>query len=59
MSLQRARVWVRDPELVWKGGELTKDYKEGDKELNVELEDGTVSVKQTWACIGQPILLVC
>ncbi|XP_033624983.1 unconventional myosin-Va-like isoform X2 [Asterias rubens] len=35
-----ARVWVRDPELVWKGGELKKDYTIGDKLVDIELDDG-------------------
>ncbi|XP_041459898.1 unconventional myosin-Va-like isoform X4 [Lytechinus variegatus] len=41
-----ARVWVRDPETVWKGGELIKDFKAEDKTLAVELEDGdTATIK--------------
>ncbi|XP_064645972.1 unconventional myosin-Va-like isoform X4 [Lineus longissimus] len=34
-----ARVWIRDPEVVWRGAELLVDYK-GQKELDVEYEDG-------------------
>ncbi len=41
--LQGARVWVRDPDLVWKGGELKKDYTNGDKLVDIELDDGGVS----------------
>ena len=54
VSLQRARVWVRDPELVWKGGELTKDYTEGDKELQVELEDGKVRFACNTSTVAAP-----
>ncbi|XP_071941692.1 unconventional myosin-Va-like isoform X2 [Antedon mediterranea] len=42
-----ARVWIRDPEEVWIGGTLTKDYKEG-QNVEVELEDGqerTIKIK--------------
>lgn len=36
-----ARVWVRDPELVWKPGKLAGNYKGGDKAITIllELED--------------------
>ncbi|XP_071511300.1 unconventional myosin-Va-like, partial [Diadema antillarum] len=43
-----ARIWVRDPEVVWRGGELTQDFKDGDKTIEVEFEEGdqkTVKVK--------------
>ncbi|XP_072227603.1 unconventional myosin-Vb isoform X2 [Leuresthes tenuis] len=35
------RVWIPDPDDVWKAGEITKDYKEGDPVLHLQLEDGT------------------
>uniref|UniRef100_A0A674GCK4 Myosin VA n=1 Tax=Taeniopygia guttata TaxID=59729 RepID=A0A674GCK4_TAEGU len=35
-----ARVWIPDPEEVWKSAELLKDYKPGDKVLQLRLEDG-------------------
>ncbi|KAF4017448.1 hypothetical protein G4228_008509 [Cervus hanglu yarkandensis] len=35
-----ARVWIPDPEEVWKSAELLKDYKPGDKVLLLHLEDG-------------------
>ncbi|XP_062888632.1 unconventional myosin-Va-like [Mobula hypostoma] len=35
------KVWIPDPEDVWKSVELTKDYKEGDCILYLKLEDGT------------------
>ncbi|NXB89236.1 MYO5A protein, partial [Spizella passerina] len=38
--LQYARVWIPDPEEVWKSAELLKDYKPGDKVLQLRLEDG-------------------
>uniref|UniRef100_A0A668AK08 Myosin VB n=1 Tax=Myripristis murdjan TaxID=586833 RepID=A0A668AK08_9TELE len=33
------RVWIPDPEDVWKPAEITKDYKEGDPILHLKLED--------------------
>ncbi|KAM9481122.1 unconventional myosin-Va isoform 4-T4 [Clarias gariepinus] len=36
-----ARVWIPDPEEVWRSAELTKDYKQGDTALHLQLEDGT------------------
>ncbi|XP_066541823.1 unconventional myosin-Va [Hoplias malabaricus] len=36
-----ARVWIPDTEEVWKSAELTKDYKQGDLVLHLQLEDGT------------------
>ncbi|XP_019488599.1 PREDICTED: unconventional myosin-Vb, partial [Hipposideros armiger] len=36
------RVWIPDPDDVWRSAELTKDYKEGDKSLQLRLEDGTI-----------------
>ncbi|XP_036590039.1 unconventional myosin-Va isoform X1 [Trichosurus vulpecula] len=35
-----ARVWIPDPEEVWKSAELLKDYKPGDKVLQLRLEGG-------------------
>ncbi|XP_038606473.1 unconventional myosin-Va isoform X4 [Tachyglossus aculeatus] len=35
-----ARVWIPDPEEVWKSAELVKDYKPGDKVLQLHLEEG-------------------
>lgn len=40
--LQGSRVWVPHHQVVWIGGELTKDLKE-DGVLEIELEDGNVS----------------
>ncbi|NXU28128.1 MYO5A protein, partial [Thalassarche chlororhynchos] len=40
--LQYARVWIPDPEEVWKSAELLKDYKPGDKVLQLRLEEGKV-----------------
>uniref|UniRef100_A0A8B9PI93 Unconventional myosin-Va n=1 Tax=Apteryx owenii TaxID=8824 RepID=A0A8B9PI93_APTOW len=33
-------VWIPDPEEVWKSAELLKDYKPGDKVLQLRLEEG-------------------
>ncbi|KAG7321111.1 hypothetical protein KOW79_015526 [Hemibagrus wyckioides] len=33
------RVWIPDPEEVWKPAEIIKDYKEGDPVLHLKLED--------------------
>lgn len=41
---QFARVWIPDAEEVWRSAELTKDYKQGDGVLHLQLEDGTVRV---------------
>lgn len=39
---QYTRVWIPDPEEVWKSAEIIKDYKDGDKTLRLKLEDETV-----------------
>ncbi|XP_072808368.1 unconventional myosin-Vb-like isoform X1 [Vicugna pacos] len=39
---QYTRVWIPDPDEVWRSAELTKDYKEGEKSLQLRLEDETV-----------------
>uniref|UniRef100_A0A452VFJ5 Unconventional myosin-Va n=1 Tax=Ursus maritimus TaxID=29073 RepID=A0A452VFJ5_URSMA len=39
-KLTFARVWIPDPEEVWKSAELLKDYKPGDKVLLLHLEEG-------------------
>ncbi|KAM6475025.1 unconventional myosin-Vb isoform 4-T4 [Liasis olivaceus] len=36
------RVWIPDPEEVWKSAEIIRDYKEGDKTLRLKLEDETI-----------------
>ncbi|XP_075064113.1 unconventional myosin-Va isoform X3 [Mixophyes fleayi] len=38
---KRARVWIPDPEEVWKSAEIQKDYKPGDTILQLRLEEGT------------------
>ncbi|XP_052586163.1 LOW QUALITY PROTEIN: unconventional myosin-Vc [Peromyscus californicus insignis] len=35
------RVWIPDPEEVWKSAEIAKDYRAGDPVLRLLLEDGT------------------
>ncbi|XP_073706088.1 unconventional myosin-Va [Garra rufa] len=40
LSVQYARVWIPDVEEVWKSAELTKDYRQGDGVLQLQLEDG-------------------
>lgn len=42
--MQYARVWIPDPEEVWKSAELLKDYKPGDKVLQLRLEEGKVGL---------------
>uniref|UniRef100_A0A8B9VUJ2 Unconventional myosin-Va n=1 Tax=Anas zonorhyncha TaxID=75864 RepID=A0A8B9VUJ2_9AVES len=44
LILQYARVWIPDPEEVWKSAELLKDYKPGDKVLQLRLEEGKVGL---------------
>ncbi|XP_067871988.1 unconventional myosin-Vb-like [Heterodontus francisci] len=41
MYLKSTKVWIPDPEEVWKSAELTKDWKEEDHVLYLKLEDGT------------------
>uniref|UniRef100_A0A3B4WI83 Myosin motor domain-containing protein n=1 Tax=Seriola lalandi dorsalis TaxID=1841481 RepID=A0A3B4WI83_SERLL len=36
------RVWIPDPEDVWRAAEITRDYKEGESVLHLKLEDETV-----------------
>ncbi|XP_072258473.1 unconventional myosin-Va isoform X7 [Pyxicephalus adspersus] len=36
-----ARVWIPDPEEVWKSAEIQKDYKPGDTVLHLRPEEGT------------------
>ncbi|XP_032153322.1 unconventional myosin-Vc isoform X5 [Sapajus apella] len=38
---QYNRVWIPDPEEVWKSAEIAKDYRVGDNILRLLLEDGT------------------
>ena len=35
-----ARIWIPDPDRVWRGAELLRDYKTGDNEMAILLEDG-------------------
>ncbi|KAF7701918.1 hypothetical protein HF521_001201 [Silurus meridionalis] len=35
-----ARVWIPDPQEVWRSAELTRDYKPGDSALQLQLDDG-------------------
>ncbi|XP_013010138.1 unconventional myosin-Vc isoform X3 [Cavia porcellus] len=35
------RVWIPDPEEVWRSAEIVQDYRAGDKVLHLRLEDGT------------------
>ncbi|KAM4719666.1 unconventional myosin-Vb isoform 3-T3 [Anableps anableps] len=35
------RVWIPDQDDVWKAAEITRDYKEGEAVLHLQLEDGT------------------
>ncbi|XP_044537539.1 unconventional myosin-Vb [Gracilinanus agilis] len=39
---QFTRVWIPDPDEVWRSAEIVKDYKEGEKILQLKLEDETV-----------------
>ncbi|XP_065142955.1 unconventional myosin-Vb isoform X1 [Paramisgurnus dabryanus] len=39
LYVKYTRVWIPDPEEVWKGAEIIKDYKEGDSVLHLQLED--------------------
>uniref|UniRef100_A0A670ZPX2 Myosin VB n=1 Tax=Pseudonaja textilis TaxID=8673 RepID=A0A670ZPX2_PSETE len=40
--LSTKKVWIPDPEEVWKSAEIIRDYKEGDKTLRLKLEDETI-----------------
>lgn len=40
--LQYTRVWIPDPEDVWRAAEIIKDYTEGEPILYLKLEDETV-----------------
>ncbi|XP_058271697.1 unconventional myosin-Vb isoform X3 [Hemibagrus wyckioides] len=39
LYVRYTRVWIPDPEEVWKPAEIIKDYKEGDPVLHLKLED--------------------
>ncbi|XP_039946629.1 unconventional myosin-Vb isoform X2 [Hirundo rustica] len=39
---KHTRVWIPDPDEVWRSAEIIKDYKEGDKSLQLKLEDETL-----------------
>jgi len=41
---QYTRVWIPDPDEVWRSAEIVKDYKEGDSVLHLKLEDESVSI---------------
>lgn len=49
---QFARVWIPDPEEVWKSAELLKDYKPGDKVLLLHLEEGKVGTLLLFVVVG-------
>ncbi len=38
-----AKVWIRDPELVWIGATLTQDVTFASKSLHLQVDNGTVS----------------
>ncbi|NWW87026.1 MYO5B protein, partial [Rhynochetos jubatus] len=40
--LQYTKVWIPDPDEVWRSAEIIQDYKEGDESLRLKLEDGTL-----------------
>ena len=49
------RVWISNPETVWQGACVVKDYKSGDKQLLVKTEDGEeVNVKITHSASSAP-----
>ncbi|KAM9098685.1 unconventional myosin-Vb isoform X2 [Sarcophilus harrisii] len=39
---QFTRVWIPDPDEVWRSAEIVKDYKDGEKVLHLKLEDETI-----------------
>ncbi|XP_046723179.1 unconventional myosin-Vb isoform X3 [Silurus meridionalis] len=39
LYVKYTRVWIPDPEEVWKPAEIVKDYKEGESVLHLKLED--------------------
>ncbi|XP_026794401.1 unconventional myosin-Vb isoform X1 [Pangasianodon hypophthalmus] len=39
LYVKYTRVWIPDPEEVWKPAEIIKDYKEGESVLHLKLED--------------------
>lgn len=52
MCLQFTRVWIPDPDEVWRAAEITRDYKEGEAVLHLQLEDGAVSTQnQNLLCL--------
>uniref|UniRef100_A0A3Q1EY22 Myosin motor domain-containing protein n=1 Tax=Acanthochromis polyacanthus TaxID=80966 RepID=A0A3Q1EY22_9TELE len=38
---QFTRVWIPDPDEVWRAAEISRDYKEGESVLHLQLEDET------------------
>ncbi|NXC72487.1 MYO5B protein, partial [Anhinga anhinga] len=42
--LQYTKVWIPDPNEVWRSAEIIQDYKEGDESLHLKLEDGTIYI---------------
>uniref|UniRef100_A0AAY4CN59 Myosin VB n=1 Tax=Denticeps clupeoides TaxID=299321 RepID=A0AAY4CN59_9TELE len=40
---QYTRVWIPDPDEVWRSAEIIKDYKDGDSILHLKLEDETTT----------------
>uniref|UniRef100_A0A4W3JK75 Myosin VB n=1 Tax=Callorhinchus milii TaxID=7868 RepID=A0A4W3JK75_CALMI len=55
------KVWIPDPEDVWKSAEIVKNYREEDEHLHLQLEDGMVSIKTYKALHGlaPPYLCCC
>ena len=35
-----ARIWIPDTDRVWRGAELVRDYKTGDSDMTILLENG-------------------
>lgn len=57
---QFTRVWIPDQDEVWKAAEITRDYKEGDTVLHLQLDDGTVSTEnQNLFCYRISLRPVC
>lgn len=55
---QFTRVWIPDPEEVWKAAEITRDYKEGETVLHLKLEDETVRSSSSYWQIHREVLLI-
>lgn len=51
LLLQGARIWIPDPDHIWRAAELLEDYK-GQNKIKIQYEEGEVSLVSNRAKSG-------